>query len=91
MRRRRVPTRSNDTTTSTSATPGKITAPQPADTTGQQLRHQREGTGLTISELARGLDVPYQRLRRLETGERVDPDLAARARAHLEHLALLAA
>lgn len=68
-----------------------ITAPQPADTTGQQLRHQREGTGLTISELARGLDVPYQRLRRLETGERVDPDLAARARAHLEHLALLAA
>lgn len=68
-----------------------ITAPQPADTTGQQLRHQREGTGLTISELARGLDVPYQRLRRLETGERVDPDLAALARAHLEHLALLAA
>lgn len=68
-----------------------ITAPQPADTTGQQLRHQREETGLTISELARGLDVPYQRLRRLETGERVDPDLAARARAHLEHLALLAA
>ncbi|HIW30768.1 MAG TPA: IS110 family transposase [Candidatus Luteococcus avicola] len=68
-----------------------ITAPQPADTTGQQLRHQREGTGLTISELARRLDVPYQRLRRLETGERVDPDLAARARAHLEHLALLAA
>lgn len=68
-----------------------ITAPPPADTTGQQLRHQREGTGLTISELARGLDVPYQRLRRLETGERVDPDLAARARAHLEHLALLAA
>lgn len=68
-----------------------ITAPPPADTTGQQLRHQREGTGLTISELARGLDVPYQRLRRLETGERVDPDLAALARAHLEHLALLAA
>ena len=68
-----------------------ITAPQPADTTGQQLRHQREGTGLTISELARRLDVPYQRLRRLETGERVNPDLAARARAHLEHLALLAA
>lgn len=68
-----------------------ITAPQPADTTGQQLRHQREGAGLTISELARGLDVPYQRLRRLETGERVDPDLAARACAHLEHLALLAA
>ena len=55
---------------------------------GRQLRTERQRIGIPISVLASSLDVPYQRLRRLEIGIRADPELEQRATlalAQLEH------
>lgn len=46
---------------------------------GQQLRTERQRTGIPITVLAATLNVPYQRLRRLEIGTRTDPELQQRA------------
>lgn len=60
-----------------------LTRSEPADTSGAQIRAQREAAGLTIRDLARALDIPYQQLRRLEIDDRHDPELATRALRHL--------
>ena len=53
---------------------------------GRELRARRQAVGIPISVLAATLDVPYQRLRRLEIGTRADPELEARATAVLEQI-----
>ncbi len=63
--------------------PDSRSRPEPADTSGAQVRTNREAAGLTIRDLAHALDIPYQRLRRLEIDDRHDPELATRALRHL--------
>lgn len=53
---------------------------------GRQLRTERQRLGIPISFLASSLDVPYQRLRRLEIGTRADPELEQRATLALAQL-----
>lgn len=53
---------------------------------GQQLRTERQRIGIPITVLAASLRVPYQRLRRLETGTRADPELEQRATLALTQL-----
>jgi hypothetical protein len=48
-------------------------------TVGRQLRAERQRVGIPITVLAATLGVPYQRLRRLEIGNRADPELEQRA------------
>lgn len=56
------------------------------DLPGRHLRATRQQLGTPITVLAATLDVPYQRLRRLEIGTRTDPELEQRATALLAHL-----
>lgn len=58
---------------------------------GQQLRAERQRRGIPISVLAATLDVPYQRLRRLEIGTRADAELEHRATAALAQITLRSA
>lgn len=60
--------------------------PTAEDPTGPRVRTAREQLGIPISVLAATLEVPYQRLRRLEIGTRVDPDLEQRAIALLAQI-----
>ncbi len=60
--------------------------PRSHDPAGQELRAQRQRAGIPISVLAAALQVPYQRLRRLEIGTRADPELEARARLILDQI-----
>lgn len=53
---------------------------------GQQLRVQRQRAGIPITVLAATLQVPYQRLRRLEIGTRADPELEQRATTALDQI-----
>ena len=53
---------------------------------GRQLRTERQRLGIPISVLASSLNVPYQRLRRLEIGTRADPELEQRATLALAQL-----
>jgi len=53
---------------------------------GRQLRTERQRIGIPITVLAASLRVPYQRLRRLETGTRADPELEQRATLALTQL-----
>ncbi len=46
---------------------------------GRDLRLERQRLGIPISVLATSLNVPYQRLRRLEIGTRADPELERQA------------
>lgn len=60
--------------------------PQPAATDNGRLRQRRQVLAIPIATAANDLGVPYQRLRRLEIGQRHDPDLAASYRQWLtEH------
>ena len=56
------------------------------DHEGRQLRALRQQAGIPITTLAATLNVPYQRLRRLEIGIRTDPELTQRATALLTQL-----
>lgn len=47
---------------------------------GPLLREQRQDLGIRLTDAAQTLDVPYQRLRRLELGTRTGPDLVHRCR-----------
>ena len=42
---------------------------------GPRLRQRRQTRGIILTEAAKQLDLPYQRLRRLEIGQRADTDL----------------
>jgi transposase len=53
--------------------------PAAEDPTGPRVRAARRQLGIPISVLAATLQVPYQRLRRLEIGTRADPELEQRA------------
>lgn len=53
---------------------------------GRHVRTTRQQLGIPITVLAATLDVPYQRLRRLEIGTRTDPELEQRATALLAQL-----
>jgi transposase len=53
---------------------------------GRQVRTARQHLGTPISVLATTLEVPYQRLRRLEIGTRADPELEHRAIALLTQI-----
>jgi hypothetical protein len=53
---------------------------------GRDLRLERRRIGIPISVLAASLNVPYQRLRRLEIGTRADPELEQRATLALAHI-----
>jgi transposase len=44
---------------------------------GPRLRQRRQVLGIALTEAAKALDGPYQRLRRLEIGQRADADLEA--------------
>ena len=61
-----------------------LTDPNLAPPTGPLLRQQRQALGLPITVLADTLGVPYQRLRRLEIGNRRDPELEQRAHEALK-------
>lgn len=65
--------------------------PRSHDPAGQKLRAQRQRAGIPISVLAAALQVPYQRLRRLEIGTRADPELEARASLILDQITASAA
>ncbi len=58
---------------------GALLDPGTENPVGQALRAERRRIGIPISVLAATLDVPYQRLRRLEIGTRADPELEQRA------------
>lgn len=58
---------------------GALLDPGTENPVGQALRAERRRIGIPISVLAAKLDVPYQRLRRLEIGTRADPELEQRA------------
>jgi transposase len=64
-----------------------LTDPDPVAPAGPLLRQQRQAFGIPITVLADTLGVPYQRLRRRETGNRHDPELQSRAHEALEHIA----
>lgn len=51
---------------------------------GPKLRQRRQILGIILTEAAKQLDVPYQRLRRLEIGQRADPDLETAFSAWLD-------
>lgn len=57
-----------------------------ADQPGHHLRSIRQQAGVPVSALARTLGVQHQRLRRLETGIRADPELEQRALATLAQI-----
>jgi hypothetical protein len=52
-----------------------LTHPVVALPLGPRLRQRRQILGIVLTEAAKQLDVPYQRLRRLEIGQRADSDL----------------
>ncbi|WP_252189624.1 hypothetical protein [Rhodococcus sp. 3A] len=54
-----------------------IRNPQPVNSNTGRLRQRRRTLAIPISTAATALAVPYQRLRRLEIGQRLDPDLTA--------------
>lgn len=58
---------------------GALLDPGTNNPAGQALRAERRRTGIPISVLAATLNVPYQRLRRLEIGTRADSELEQRA------------
>ena len=51
--------------------------PLPVNSGTGRLRQRRRILAIPITTLATALAVPYQRVRRLEIGQRLDPDLAA--------------
>lgn len=53
---------------------------------GHEIRTRRQESGIPISVLAATLDVPYERLRRLEIGTRADTELEQRAALALDQL-----
>lgn len=63
-----------------------ITQPTDVAAPGRQLRTQRQAAGVTVTTLAAKLNVPYQRLRRLEIGTRTDPDLVHAATTELDRV-----
>ena len=56
-----------------------LTNPATDHPVGRELRAERRRIGVPITVLAATLGVPYQRLRRLEIGNRADPELEHRA------------
>ena len=52
-----------------------LTRPELSTPQGSLLRQQRQALHLAMTEVAQQLGVPYQRLRRLEMGERSDAEL----------------
>lgn len=53
---------------------------------GPLLRRQRQALGIRLTDAARTLEVPYQRLWRLEWGTRTDPGLVRRCQHWLEEI-----
>ena len=51
---------------------------------GPRLRQRRQTLGIVLTEVAKQLDVPYQRLRRLEIGQRADANLEVAFSAWLD-------
>jgi transposase len=51
---------------------------------GPRLRKRRQILGIVLTEAAKQLDVPYQRLRRLEIGQRTDSALETAFSAWLD-------
>ncbi|WP_241981906.1 hypothetical protein [Cryobacterium ruanii] len=51
---------------------------------GPRLRQRRQTRGIVLTEAAKQLDVPYQRLRRLEIGQRADTNLEVAFSAWLD-------
>jgi transposase len=63
-----------------------LTAPIPETPAGTLLRRRREELEIPITTLAATLGVPYQRLRRLETGTRGDTELEQKAHEVLNQI-----
>lgn len=61
-----------------------LTHPPADPLPGPLLRRQRQALGIRLTDAARTLEVPYQRLRRLEIGYRTDPELVHRCQHWLE-------
>ncbi|MFI7744890.1 IS110 family transposase [Kocuria rhizosphaericola] len=61
-----------------------LTHPTTEPLPGPLLREQRQALGIRLTDAAHALEVPYQRLRRLELGTRTDPDLVHRCRQWLD-------
>jgi transposase len=61
-----------------------LTTPTLALPNGPRLRQQRQTLGIALTEAANQLGVPYQRLRRLEIGQRSDNDLETAFSAWLD-------
>ena len=61
-----------------------LTGPPAEPLPGPLLRRQRQALGIRLTDAARTLEVPYQRLRRLELGTRTDPELVHRCQHWLE-------
>jgi len=51
---------------------------------GPRLRQRRQTLGIVLTDAAKQLNVPYQRLRRLEIGQRADTDLETTFSAWLD-------
>ena len=60
--------------------------PATEDPTGPQVRTARQHLGIPITVLGNTLEVPYQRLRRIEIGTHTDPELEHRAISLLAHI-----
>lgn len=65
-----------------------LTNPAVAEHPGPSLRTQRQAIGLPMTTLAQMLQVPYQRLQRLETGNRHDPELEEQIRPELDLISM---
>lgn len=61
-----------------------LTNPDVALPNGPRLRQRRQTLGIVLTDAANQLNVPYQRLRRLEIGQRADPALEATFSAWLD-------
>lgn len=62
-----------------------LTKPESELPIGPLLGQRRQTQQIAIPEVARILGVPYQRLRRLEIGQRTDPELAATYESWLDN------
>lgn len=63
-----------------------LTSPIPTTPAGALLRQRRQALGIPITVLAATLEIPYQRLRRLEIGTRGDTELEHQAHHALDQL-----
>jgi len=63
-----------------------LISPIPATPAGDLLRQRRQALGIPITTLAATLEIPYQRLRRLEIGTRGDTKLEQQAHHALDQI-----